>query len=612
MNKKYRFVIGLLCLSAVFACSQIEETVDENPIETAKVEMNFTATIEQDSNPSKTTLDGSLSDATLRTLWSPRDEIGIIRLNDSNGQVESFVNTYDEESEVGVFNGTVPFGDEYAAIYPYSNVYGNKIDDSNCGFIVEIPTIQEYVPGSFAQNVAPMVAKARYGEELEFKNLCGLFALNLIGDEVIESIKFSARDEIGNLMKIAGDFFVPMNRSDYTSLMPTPNDGPWVGYYDHYTSITLNCNEPVQLSRTVPTPFFFVLPPATYHSIELMITTVDGKVMYKTSKAPLVIERAHAKPTAALEFIETGAVDLSEDGFANCYMVERAGLYSFNASVIGNGYNGLISDVGFHTTDTSIEPYYVELVWEDRENVIDGLSLSDGRVKFRATGTFGNALIAVKDASGIIIWSWHIWVTENPSNHVYNTSEGKRFVVMDRNLGSVSSEVGADGGALYYQWGRKDPFFYGADGLNGMPGGDFTDLGQVISYPSALGWDLYSNDWLQNLSVSLWSSSKKTIYDPCPLGWKVPTSEIWSGIYKLYDHDGGPYGVIFGFSVDDSFWYPDTPLFNRYGSMDGSFTDDNTELWTAEYGVSYYMSYNTSYRQSRSSSEALPIRCVKE
>ena len=39
----------------------------------------------------------------------------------------------------------------------------------------------------------------------------------------------------------------------------------------------------------------------------------------------------------------------------------------------------------------------------------------------------------------------------------------------------------------------------------------------------------YKYDWLYNSTSNLWSYSSeglKTIYDPCPFGYKVPDSEI--------------------------------------------------------------------------------------
>ncbi|ASK30914.1 hypothetical protein CEY12_12730 [Chryseobacterium sp. T16E-39] len=88
----------------------------------------------------------------------------------------------------------------------------------------------------------------------------------------------------------------------------------------------------------------------------------------------------------------------------------------------------------------------------------------------------GNAVIAFR-VNGEVFWSWHVWVTDDPSNgSTYKsyenlTRERNDGVVelipssdwkwMDRDLGAVSGTItGTDwnrNGGLLYQWGRKDP-----------------------------------------------------------------------------------------------------------------------------------------------------------
>uniref|UniRef100_A0AAU6WPQ9 Uncharacterized protein n=1 Tax=Chryseobacterium endophyticum TaxID=1854762 RepID=A0AAU6WPQ9_9FLAO len=88
----------------------------------------------------------------------------------------------------------------------------------------------------------------------------------------------------------------------------------------------------------------------------------------------------------------------------------------------------------------------------------------------------GNAVVVFR-VDGQIYWSWHIWVTDDPSNgSAYKSySELKRqrtdgvieaipdsdWGWMDRNLGAVSASITANdwnrNGGLLYQWGRKDP-----------------------------------------------------------------------------------------------------------------------------------------------------------
>jgi PKD repeat protein len=115
--------------------------------------------------------------------------------------------------------------------------------------------------------------------------------------------------------------------------------------------------------------------------------------------------------------------------------------------------------------------------WEDVPGLIQEVGIkSEGepdqskiKVSVDKTKGKGNAVIAFK-VNDKIYWSWHIWVTDDPSNGVTYTQgfetniEGKEFrpQYMDRNLGATSSSfLGNDwhkSGGLMYQWGRKDPF----------------------------------------------------------------------------------------------------------------------------------------------------------
>ena len=88
----------------------------------------------------------------------------------------------------------------------------------------------------------------------------------------------------------------------------------------------------------------------------------------------------------------------------------------------------------------------------------------------------GNALVVYK-VNGEIYWSWHVWVTDDPSkgtnymaydetkrlrnNGVEELIPKAEWGWMDRNLGAVSSSLTEEGwnrnNGLLYQWGRKDP-----------------------------------------------------------------------------------------------------------------------------------------------------------
>ncbi|MDY4917497.1 MAG: hypothetical protein SO114_07475, partial [Candidatus Cryptobacteroides sp.] len=273
----------------------------------------------------------------------------------------------------------------------------------------------------------------------------------------------------------------------------------------------------------------------------------------------------------------SSAIDLSSSASAsaNCYIISEAGLYKFK-TVKGNSSESVGSvasaSILWETfgTDTAPEP----------SDLISGVCYKDGYIAFQTADTFkeGNAVIAAKDASGNILWSWHIWLTDQPQAQVYNNDAG---TMMDRNLGATSAtpgDVGALG--LLYQWGRKDPFL-GSSSISRN-----TIAKSTITWPSAVKSDssngtidyatanpttyiTYNNknyDWYYTGDSSTdntrWttSSSVKSIYDPCPAGWRVPdggSNGIWSKAgFDDTTFDSTNKGMSFSISSPSTTWYP--------------------------------------------------------
>ena len=366
--------------------------------EPEKVQKTFSAIIcDETDTQTKTILDGQLGDDLRKVLWTPEDTIGVVTYN--QGTISPFANTLKENSENGQFKGGIAIADQYYAIYPYKGSTWRPIPEFY-GFSFEIPNIQKYYPGSFCQDAAPMVAKISGLEEtFEFKNLCGVLALRLTGSDRVKSITFSGKNANGEYEYVSGTFMVEMGYDE----IPTISNGVQYSNYNPilekvYKSVTLECDEPVVLSETEATPFYFVLPPATYETFTVIITTADGKTMVKEATKPLTIKRADVQPTANLAYVETVSIDLNTDGLANSYIVSEAGSYSFNATAIGNGDFGIVPDAGFHTDRTVISPTSAELLWSYPEGSIAGVNYSDGRISFIATGEKGNGVIAAKNA----------------------------------------------------------------------------------------------------------------------------------------------------------------------------------------------------------------------
>ena len=598
-------ILFIAALSALWSCVQMNEADLGNAQEQESLPLSVTATIEKKAQ-TKTTLEGSLSDASMRTVWMPKDNIGIVAVRSSMGDNETineFVTDIEAASETAVFHGAVPMVEEYYAFYPYSE----SLKNSKGTFIFTIPQEQRYVAGSFDPKAAPMVAKAARGESFDFQNLCGLLALQLTGEETVSSITFLAEDISGNNVQVSGTYGVNM----------TYEVDPVIELEEGQTSVILLCDTPVQLSQQA-TPFYFVLPPAEYNNFRIIIRTSDDKIMIKEGTKPLTVTRSHVKPTSALDYVENVYLDLSEEGWANCYIVSGTGSYEFDSDVIGNGEFGLIAGSNFHTEDVTISPVSAELLWEDRPNLLLGVELKDNKVRFYSTGKEGNALIAVKDADGNILWSWHIWCTDIPVDQTYVNSIGT-FTVQDRNLGATRADRGVDDEwkesmGVYYQWGRKDPFVNKLYTVGSNP----ITIQESIKTPNVFAYGS-NNVWSTESNNNMWTRVQKTIYDPCPVGYKVASKDIWrsftmNGVNTSNKEEfnvSGEFdqGWYFLYDGQNCAWYPQAGYIQYYGS----YSSSNAYAWSSDAGYAfYYRDSRIEYLSSRDLSVGYNVRCAKD
>ncbi len=197
----------------------------------------------------------------------------------------------------------------------------------------------------------------------------------------------------------------------------------------------------------------------------------------------------------------------------------------------------------------------------------------------------GSGVIAAYDGAngtGNILWSWHVWVTDYQPDasgtETVLTPENKRkfklgtsnTVMMDRNLGAYEGAVSIPGTTLersrtsgfHYQKGRKDPFpssytteknmpevytfalsatsppkhimnRYEANGIRAIVprsiSSGATTLQNAYRNPVSIsGYTSYSPDengqWCSEYSNVKWDATK-TVHDPCPAGWRIPTED---------------------------------------------------------------------------------------
>ncbi|MFA6677896.1 MAG: hypothetical protein WCS34_09985 [Bacteroidales bacterium] len=294
--------------------------------------------------------------------------------------------------------------------------------------------------------------------------------------------------------------------------------------------------------------------------------------------------------SAGVEYYTEMTLNASTEVTSNCYMVAPNNSLKIPVNIRGNG--GDVADTGL---STSISPESVGILWETSPDLISlGELDGDKKVSITAGSETGNAVIAAysgADQSGDVLWSWHIWVTDyDPDNGgttftIKNTALAS-YTFMDRNLGATTATPGeVTTLGLLYQWGRKDPFpgsastsdneeltLYNASGASSTSMvvkeqvSEEYNLNNSILNPLIFYYGISTNeyDWYSTSTYNdkLWGGEdidtpdEKSIFDPCPVGWRVP---VWEKLYSPWTN----------FSSNSIFLWSSTDLGRTY--IDGSF-----------------------------------------
>ncbi len=351
--------------------------------------------------------------------------------------------------------------------------------------------------------------------------------------------------------------------------------------------------------------------------------------------------------------------NLSKSGTANCYIVSAAGDYRFTANIIGNGPSGIIAGGDFHTASATIAPESVELLWQDT-TVITNVKLSyiKNQVIFKTANPFieGNAVIAVKNSSGDILWSWHIWCTDRPANQVYQNDDEEAFTLLDRNLGETAgtSTPGTKGpdpipdeivtSGVFYQWGRKDPFSgtnaFVKEATSAMNGTIANTIKNPFTFYTSKGagspkdWHWYEEEdnakndylWGNPTGYDPDYTAVKSIYDPCPPGYMVPPGEVWTNFYSETEvsnmdgawSSGGNFFLQGNDNTHGTAWYPAS---GNFSSGEGKHGGKESSCWSSSPASSSTNSaeglelgsgkdHNKSKMKDYDRAQGLSVRCL--
>ena len=269
-----------------------------------------------------------------------------------------------------------------------------------------------------------------------------------------------------------------------------------------------------------------------------------------------------------------------------------------------------------------------------------------------ATIKNGNAVIAVMK-NGTVVWSWHLWFIHddalnttacwNYQNKRYDFTEeslGMKYtawsgtsytsprsikVKVRQTKGQISPATRTEailtitqfpgnirqGFTTLYQFGRKDAL----PGTNAIAQGSYSfdnthggrSIGDAIQHPDNMLERSYIapyyNDWCNAIYYNLWSMDDtndteiyndnavvKTIYDPCPAGFKMPASNAFTG-FTINGQSGGPmntngawyYGWNFNNKIsspDATVWFPASG-YRSYGNGSLFYAGTDGYYWSA-------------------------------
>lgn len=256
--------------------------------------------------------------------------------------------------------------------------------------------------------------------------------------------------------------------------------------------------------------------------------------------------------------LEPQVEEVKDIQITNCYVVPPGGRVHIPTDGV---YKAWAQMDEFERTPIPESEVTAEVLWQDGIGVMTERSVKVMNAEKRdkayivvETGNkAGNAVVAMK-VNGEIYWSWHIWCTDYNPNLKEGQQELNGFVWMDRNLGATYNKYNEEGGikskGFLYQWGRKDLFpptkgwektesdedLYNLAGeiitFSKVPVEVFNNIPNSVHnsmsfYTSEESWYTNAKGTYRRNDLSLWNSKvgKKTIFDPCPDGWRVPVGK---------------------------------------------------------------------------------------
>lgn len=612
--------IILAAILSLAACNKLEDNIpiaDHNTLY---------AQIEQE------TATKTYMDANNNIRWSEGDQI-VGFMNSSLGlkyQIlpSSVGKTYASFENISDSNGNINAGTEWdhnVVYYPYSDVVEAQKLGSNYSLSVSLPAEQTYAEDSFGNGSMAMVAVSE-DNNITFKNILGGIKLQLKGTQIVVSIKVEGK----NSEKLSGAAVVTAYTNNLTpAITITATD-------EASESVTLNCGSGVQLNESSATEFIIALPPVLF-SNGFTVTVTDSESQtysIETDKANTIL-RSSLLVMPAFKLGEAPGDDSEEDDdatYIELIVIDKTSL------TMAPGIS--------YTLESEFEPVNVTdptLTWSSSNNTVATVDQS-GKVTAVANGTATITALALGGVNATCS------VTVKSATAVAD----RKYVVGDADYGygivigdvvwapvncgyepAIADYKGYPYGKLY-QWGRKYGQGYDSNDAT-YPSGENRVAGPVMpgAGNSDENADVFftvsesSYDWCKAPNDAFWNSGTedapvKTGTDPCPAGWRVPTSKELSNLIKNYSswttNDAGQNGCYFSGEYTFIDGAPKV-FFPAAGYRDYDYGD---AYYRGAYGYywssrprsyyAYYLFFGDGHASmsSRRRANGYSVRCVQE
>ena len=522
MKKIYNIAILCAVIFPLFACN--ENALDPDGPASGVPEVEPETRTLTFVLPEFTVGEGEEAPEVLKTAWEAGDQIvvhGEYAKNQVTVTLAAGDISDDGKTATVTVDGLYPYKREDCSSTLYASYPASLVNNlKHCFFYSQ-----------FSTSNAQIMAACNSGDTFQFQNICGILAMSVDGEYDGYTISTPKKDAIGY---------------EFLQVKITDKEQN----YKQYAG-----NPIVQMDGTINgSELLIFLPEGTTFSAGFTVKFKEGDDYTKIYKYtdPVEINRSTivniGDITAGIQHYDnpfsSDVKDLDLAGNANCYVIAEAGSYKFKA-VYGNESTNYIPDV-----------VSAEILWETwndasevtPNSVLATASYAEDFIIIRTPEVLkaGNAMVVAKDANDKILWSWHIWIPET-AIVTANFSGIMGVDMMDRNLGALVATADTDAQVdptsygMVYQWGRKDPFTAAAE-FNGEAPATYAGVpetlaeGQItleesIADPRLLG-HINNGDWCLVPNNEYWADAEKTIYDPCPPGYRVPkkitANPFWS------------------------------------------------------------------------------------